>query len=287
MNKTYKIPFAYNEQGQVIDISSAVKGQEYKCSCGSVVKLRGGDVISNHFYHINEVGCSLESAIHKAYKDVFKRIKSIKLPYKVFGEDVLTFDRVELEKKVRDFIPDAIGYKDGTKYLVEFAKTSYIGERKKNKIKKANLFCIEIDINKDVKTIEDIEDSIMESAYREVIHRPEYKDDRELRGKFVKAYNKLKFESNKEINILRRKLEITEAELNRERQAKDLITQDRSLYFKKQCSNGASMFWVDIDDPDFILNGRIVAFLQGNKINLQFKTRAEIMNYKRFKRVLQ
>ena len=131
--KTFKVPFAYNEKGELIDTKQAKKKVDYKCNCVETVRLRGGEVIKNHFYHSEGVQCSLESSIHKAYKQVFSEVKEIMLPYPINGSSRLVFDRVEIERKIGSFIPDAIGYIGEKQYLIEFAKTSFIGERKKAK----------------------------------------------------------------------------------------------------------------------------------------------------------
>jgi len=191
--KTFKIPFAYTDNKEVIDISAAKKGIIYKCNCGADVKLRGGQIISNHFYHINDSECSLESSIHKAYKDVFLKIKVIRLPHLIDGKDKLKFEKIELEKKIDDYIPDAIGYIGGDKYIIEFAKSSYIGERKEKKIKKSNLFCIEVDIIKTITSIKEIENHLInDKGYKHIIHIPNYKPMEELREEFTTAYYKLK-----------------------------------------------------------------------------------------------
>ena len=159
------IPFAYNSKGEIIDTNSAVKGTSYLCGCGAEVRLRAGVIYQPHFYHLNGNQCS-ESSIHKAYKSVFQRIKAIKLPQPINGNKMLHFHKVELEKKINDFIPDAIGYDEsGVMHLIEFAKTSYIKERKLNKIKKANVFCLEVSIIETHRTIKEIEDHLLNKEY--------------------------------------------------------------------------------------------------------------------------
>jgi len=92
MEKSYKVPFAYDAEGNMVDYISAIKGVHYKCECGKKVALRGGDKISPHLYHVEPTECNGESLIHKAYKNAFERVKSVKLPYVVNGSDSLEFD---------------------------------------------------------------------------------------------------------------------------------------------------------------------------------------------------
>lgn len=252
--KTFKVPFAYKE-GQIIDIESAVKGEIYKCNCGADVKLRGGDIISNHFYHINESECSLESAIHKAYKEVFLNLKMIKLPFQINGKNDLEFGRVELEKRIDDYQPDAIGYINGQKIIVEFAKSSYIDSRKEAKIKKSNLTAIEVDIITTVKTLDEISNHLLNETYhKHIIHLPEYAEMKQMREKFEKSYRQLQ-----------QKLWSTERAFEEYKE----LTQmgDMPLYFKTKCKNGADLYKNKLDNGD-----EIIAFVKGKVISLKLPT---------------
>lgn len=272
MDKTFKIPFAFDDNNNVVDIESAEKGVIYKCNCGSDVKLRGGEIVSDHFYHINESNCSLESAIHKAYKSVFQRVKKVKLPpYTINGDaEILIFDKVELEKKIDDYIPDAIGYIGEKRYLIEFAKSSYIGERKEKKIKKSNLFCLEIDIIKTINSISEIEKHlIVEEYYKHIIHNPEPKEMKELREKFKQEYIKLKIEHISEIKLLQDKiydLKDKVYDLEKELEIFNEIKEDCGLFYKTDCRNGAKMYKRKLDG----FNQEIVAFQKNGVINVKF-----------------
>lgn len=238
----FKIPFAYNKDNVIIDIKTAKKKTDYKCMCGATVRVRGGDKIRNHFYHSTGRECSLESAIHLAYKDVFKRCKRIELPYKINGSKTLIFDRVELEKKVSDFVPDAIGYIENEMYLIEFAKTSYIGERKEKKIKKANLFCLEVYINTSVNDLEQIREHLVNSTYcKHVVHVPMYKEMKELRNKFKEAYHKLEKEKRQEsLKFLESETKVKELRKENSKLQKQLFDESirNSMYVAQKGSSG-------------------------------------------------
>jgi hypothetical protein len=245
MAKTFKVPFAFNEDGTVIDIQTAEKQTIYKCSCGSDVKLRGGMVISDHFYHINDSECSLESSIHKAYKSVIQMTKRIKLPFPINGKDTLVFDRIELEKQIDDFIPDAIGYIGLDRYLIEFAKTSYIGERKLAKIKKSNLFCIEVSIIETVKTIEEIDNHIVnERYYKDIVHISEYREMTEMKDRFKKVY----YDQVMKIKELTREINHIKSTI-----ACQGPPREFNIPFKKVCKNGAEFYAGWVDNVNYIL----------------------------------
>jgi hypothetical protein len=263
MGRTFKIPFALDDDNNIIDIEVAEKGVIYKCNCGSDVKLRGGDIISDHFYHINESECSLESTIHKAYKAIFEKVKKIKLPYIINGQSELIFDKVELEKKIDDYIPDAIGYIGDDRFLIEFAKSSYIGERKEAKIKKSNLFCLEVDIIKTVTSLSEIEKHLIEEkAYKHVIHIPEYKEMKELREKYRQEYIKLKKKHETEIEQLQNKVDELEQELD----VFNSIKKYCRLAYKVDCKNGAKMFKMDLGR----FGQDVVAFQKDDTISVKF-----------------
>jgi trehalose-6-phosphate synthase len=215
MEKTYRVPFAYDAEGNMVDYISAVKGVHYKCECGKKVALRGGDKVSPHLYHIEPTECNGESLIHKAYKNAFERVKAVKLPYVVNGSDSLEFDRIEIEKKFQDIIPDAIGYIGDVPYFIEFAHTSFIKERKLNKIKQANVFCLEISICTSYDRLDQIKDHIKKlTTYKEIVHVPEYKEMIELREKFIIEWKGLKKENHllsQENQLLKSKID----EINR------------------------------------------------------------------------
>lgn len=247
----FKVPFAYDGMGNIVDVESAIKGKSYLCNCGGEVRLRGGDKVRNHFYHIKESECSYESAIHKAYKDVFSQIKKVKLPYTINGKRLLQFDKVDLELRLNDFQPDAIGYIGDDQYLIEFAKTSFIDKRKLLKIKRANLFCIEIEVKSYVTSIKEIQEHLVQdSFYKDVVHIPEYNEMKQLRTKFIKSY--------KCLEVLCNRYKYKADELS------DDLTKIKSgfrLQYVKDCSNGAKLY----RDEKF----NFVAFQDENRIDVR------------------
>lgn len=172
---TNKIPFALQE-GRLIDVTQADKKIDYSCpDCSSVLRKRGGDIVTDHFYHFTPSECTGESVIHKAYKQALLECK--KLCYRDYQGSIriLKFDKVELEKGFNggSIIVDAVGYIDKEMYFIEFANTHYIDERKRKKIEKSNIFCIEINIPRDIKTFDKIKHFLSDNAYnRKVIHNP-------------------------------------------------------------------------------------------------------------------
>lgn len=242
--KDFKVPFAWDENDQLVWVDEADKSIQYKCNCGSDVKLRGGEKVSRHFYHLTESKCSLESSIHKAYKSVFQECKKIKLPHKVSGKSELIFDSVVLEKKIGGFIADAIGYINNNPVVIEFAKTSFIGERKLQKIRKANLFCIEVTIDKSITSKQDIIQRIASDYYnKEVIHMPEYEVIRKIKKEYNEKINELKDNFTHENLRLKAKInqlesKIKDADFNYDDNKWRSRIPDTRLYFKGYTKNG-------------------------------------------------
>ena len=238
MKKVFKIPFAYDAAGTIYDYTTAKKGIDYHCTCGEVVRIRGGAVIRNHFYHVNPVECSSESIIHQAYKEVLLRSKKLLLPRKYNGQLLIEFDEVILEKRIADFIPDAIGIKAGQKYLVEFANTSYIHERKLSKIKRANLFCIEVSISPNVESIEEIESHMVAEQYsKRIVHAPTWREVEVYKAQLLKRYNS-------KVAELERKQEEEMKKLTEYASALNSLVKYKSigLEYLQDTQNGALMF---------------------------------------------
>ena len=172
---TNKIPFALMD-GRLIDVTQADKKIDYSCpDCNAVLRKRGGNIVTDHFYHYTPSDCSGESVIHKAYKQAILECKE--LCYRDYKGDIKTlkFDRVELEKGFNSgsLIIDAVGYIDKEMYFIEFANTHYIDARKKKKIQAANIFCIEISTNKNYKYFDEIIDYLMNDLpFKNVINSP-------------------------------------------------------------------------------------------------------------------
>jgi len=293
MQTTFKVPFAYDDQGRIVDQHTAEKQKDYKCQCGATVRLRGGDKVSNHFYHEADSKCSLESAIHKAYKDLFKQVKKVRLPYPINGKDVLEFDRVELEVHLVDFVPDAIGYIGDKMFLIEFAKTSFVGERKLQKIQEQNLFCLEVSIMKQVKSIDGIVNHLVNGIlHKDVLHIPGYKpyieaiktieemkNDLAIKEMIIQRneneYNDLRNKHNTLLRLNETLYTNLESLKNIISRAKDLPTlsiynaiNNSRLNWKMTCKNGSQMY---VSENGALLP--LVAFVTSQNVFLKVSDR--------------
>ena len=75
----------------------------------------------------------------------------------------IDIDRVELEKRFEDIIPDVVVYAGKKQFLIEVYVTHRIDDEKLKKLEKANISTIEIDLStKDsVTSMEELEDLLM------------------------------------------------------------------------------------------------------------------------------
>lgn len=161
------------------EISESKKGLKCECYCpGCGMKLQakiGNGKKQRHFAH-NNASCNAlaahQSALHMLAKEILEKERKICLPpltvtlneipntdkYRRFINKLpeeltvkkstyIYCDRVVLEKKLSDIIPDVVIETKGRYCLVEVAVTHFIDEEKINKIKKIGLSVVEIDLS--------------------------------------------------------------------------------------------------------------------------------------------
>jgi hypothetical protein len=253
-------------EGKLIDVTQADKKIDYSCpDCSSVLRKRGGDIVTDHFYHFTPSECTGESVIHKAYKQALLECKELCYRDYMGNLKCLQFDRVELEKGFNggSIIVDAVGYINNIMHFIEFANTHYIDERKRKKIEKSDIFCIEITIPNDIKTFDRIKTFLTHSGYnRKVIHNPLTKN--------LKAdYDELK----KKIVILNENIEhLKDVIRTKNKEIRDLNNELKYLdkYVKKQDKELDELEFHLIDDR--LRNKKIKEY--GDKID------SDVMNYR-------
>lgn len=166
LNLTYAL-----KDGVITSISNVESGLKCGCvcpACGELLVAKKGAKMMHHFAHHAGHNCEYgyESSLHLAAKDILSRAKRIVTPpvfvkfpdsYKkeelVFEEREINIDRVELEKRYNDIIPDIVIYAGGKQFFVEIFVTHRIDDEKLEKLRKANISTIEIDLSKKSETI--------------------------------------------------------------------------------------------------------------------------------------
>jgi hypothetical protein len=166
-----RIPFGLKD-GELIQAGEVPRGD--KCGvtcpgCKSPLRANQGKKKAPYFSHQPGADCTagFETSIHLAAKQIFEEEKQVRLPgLTIFDRmvdaegflnietlDVIesdttySLDRVEVEKSINDFRPDLIGYVNGTPLIIEVAVTHFVDDEKAEKIKKADISAIEIDLS--------------------------------------------------------------------------------------------------------------------------------------------
>ncbi len=157
-----KLPFGLRD-GALMHISDVDSGLKCGCicpACGCQLMAKKGTEKTHHFAHHNAPECthSLESALHLYAKQIIERRRVLVIPAyckhidghgwsKLSDEKTIKIDKVYLEKKLGDFIPDVIVETKGHRLLIEIAVTHFIDETKFYSILSADISTIEIDLS--------------------------------------------------------------------------------------------------------------------------------------------
>lgn len=160
------------------------------CGARLVARNQGTRKVA-HFAHYQAPECAhgLQTALHLAAKDIISRHRQFALPgatgtfafteafWATFTFDAayyescipgdvgvsdeyaipsryLDVERVTLERKTHDIVPDIILYTSTGELLVEVAVTHFVDEEKRAKIKRLGISCLEIDLSKLDRTVD-------------------------------------------------------------------------------------------------------------------------------------
>jgi hypothetical protein len=153
--KGFKIPYALDDDGNLIGREEAIKQHNYKCpECGSFVSIRckESEKITTHFYHKVDIdsNCEPESVMHKIGKMILvnklkdRSLKEVQIPCKN-GIDCIPmtytipeYNNVGLERFSKQYSvqPDVDCYKEDSPVVFwEVFWTHRVDEKKARKIK--------------------------------------------------------------------------------------------------------------------------------------------------------
>ena len=173
--------FAIDIDNNLVDIQKATKEKEYYCiECGTQLNIRDGEIRVKHFYHLNTVICDNESYLHKVYKKVIEKCKTIYYYDFFLGKPKsLVFDFIKFEHRIGNIIADCYGVvnencKDysESEVIIEICHTHAVDFKKRIKLENYNIFCIEIKAQP-FETLEEIENYITGDNYnRKVLYNP-------------------------------------------------------------------------------------------------------------------
>lgn len=139
-----QIPFGLNANNDLVHISEAEKGGSYKClSCSTVLTAIKGQKYAHHFRHYTIVNCNGESIIHKAAKKIILEKMQITSP----NGECIHFDSASEEARLDEMKPDVLALIGNSQLIIEIYYTHKVDDDKKEKIKKANISAIEIELS--------------------------------------------------------------------------------------------------------------------------------------------
>lgn len=160
MNK--KVQYALLN-GSTVHISEVQSGLECNCicpSCGERLVAKKGNQKIHHFAHMNHADCAqaYESALHLGVKRVLEKERRLLFPatYKtsLFGEKtivkeqtLLEIERLLIEKRVGQIIPDILIQIHHSWCFIEIFVTHQVDSDKLAKIEKMNIAALEIDFS--------------------------------------------------------------------------------------------------------------------------------------------
>jgi len=153
-----KLPFGLQD-GKLVDISSVKSGLACNCICPSCEQrlvAKKGEFNQHHFAHHNTIECegAVETALHIYAKNILDKHKRMVLPpvylnnsdKLIFPATEVTFEKIVLEKRLNQIIPDLIVFIKGKPLLIEIAVTHFVDKFKESKIFELGYSVIEIDV---------------------------------------------------------------------------------------------------------------------------------------------
>lgn len=167
---------------QITSIADVESGLKCGCvcpACGETLVAKKGSKVTHHFAHHAGTNCEYgyQTSLHLAAKDILSKAQRMVIPRVSFtfpgtnkseiisNETEICIDHIELEKRFDDIIPDIVVYSGKKYFFVEIFVTHQVDEKKLDKLKKANISTIEIDLSNVNRMIspEELKDVLLQS----------------------------------------------------------------------------------------------------------------------------
>lgn len=169
------------KDGATIKIEDVESGLKCGCvcpACGEPLVAKKGKKMMHHFAHHAGHNCEYgyESSLHLAAKEILSHAKRMTLPavyvsfpesYKmaelVYEAQEIQIERVELERRFGDVIPDVVVYASGKPFFIEIYVTHCIDDEKLAKLKKADISTIEINLSQksSITSVQELEELLL------------------------------------------------------------------------------------------------------------------------------
>lgn len=150
----------------ITHVSKVERGLKCGCvcpACGERLIAKKGQKMMHHFAHQTTKDCEYgyESSLHLAAKEILSQTRKMVIPpvyihfpnsYKpdvpICEAKEITVDRVELEQRFNNLVPDVVVYTGSKRLFLEVYVTHCVDEEKLNKLKAADISTIEINLSK-------------------------------------------------------------------------------------------------------------------------------------------
>jgi len=150
--------------GSLLHVADVERGLACECSCPACQEplvAKKGPKTQHHFAHASGSECAvaLETALHIAAKSIFEEHKHITLPpvalvLKGGRRDIpiadmkrYAIDRVALEQRMGNIVPDVVATVGGKPLIVEIRVTHAVDDSKLERIKALGVSAIEVDLS--------------------------------------------------------------------------------------------------------------------------------------------
>lgn len=170
------------KDGQITSIDEVERGSKCGCvcpACGEPLVAKKGTKVMHHFAHSPGTNCAYgyQTSLHLAAKDILSKVKKMVIPAveidfqgtrkkELVSEEMeITIDHVELERRFGDIIPDIAVYVKDQFFFVEVFVTHRVSNTKLDKLRKANISTIEINLSKIERNIssDDLKEILLHS----------------------------------------------------------------------------------------------------------------------------
>ncbi len=226
------------QNGKIKHISEVINGLKCECICPAceerLVARNGGTIRIHHFAHYkgNECKYGFQTSIHLVAKEILEKCGKIKVPgistyidvgledveyrdmsiskiHELSKEFYIAIDKVILERKLHNYIPDVLIFSRNKKLIVEIAVTHFVGRRKLDKIKESKISALEIDLSKIKNDFnrDELESLIIEDLSLKSWLYNQYEQDQIpiKRDELIKEVQKIKAQNLKEEKDKKRK----------------------------------------------------------------------------------
>ncbi len=169
-----KLPYGLKD-GEIVTINDVASGLACGCVCPACKKAlvaRKGKIKVHHFahYQADDCGGGLETALHLMAKEVIAQSETFTTPevyilknrYRIKDATEIQIERVTLESRMGELIPDIVIETNGKKLLIEIVVTNRVSNSKWQRIQSENLPTLVFYVK---KLFLDVEDCPLEKQF--------------------------------------------------------------------------------------------------------------------------